>query len=56
METGNLILTRKVGEELVIAGNIVVRVARIRGNRVTLIVEAPREVNIKRGELKERAA
>ena len=46
-----LVLSRKVGQELVIDGNIKVVVNRIAGNRVTIGVEAPDEVHIKRGEL-----
>lgn len=47
-----LVLSRKVGEKLVIGDNITVVVSRISGNRVTLAIEAPQEVRIVRGELK----
>lgn len=53
MESGNLVLTRKVGQEIVIGKDIVVRVARIRGNRVTLIVVADKSVKVIRAELVE---
>lgn len=46
-----LVLSRKVGQEVVIAGNIKVIVNRISGNRVTIGVEAPKDVHILRGEL-----
>ncbi len=46
-----LVLSRKVGEKLIIGGNITVVVSRIAGNRVTLAIEAPKEVRIVRGEL-----
>lgn len=46
-----LVLTRKVGERLVIGDNITVVVTRIAGNRVTVGIEAPTEVPIIRGEL-----
>lgn len=46
-----LILSRKVGEAIIIGGNITVAVARISGNRVTLGIEAPKELNIRRNEL-----
>lgn len=46
-----LVLTRSLGEELVIDGNIRVRVAEIKGGRIRLAVEAPREVSIRRSEL-----
>ncbi|HZL89831.1 MAG TPA: carbon storage regulator [Pirellulaceae bacterium] len=47
-----LVLSRKIGEKLVIDGGIVVTVNRIAGNRVTLGIEAPDHVRIVRGELK----
>jgi len=48
-----LILSRKPNQEIVIGQNIRVAVLRIRGGRVRLGVEAPREQNVRRGELKE---
>jgi carbon storage regulator len=47
-----LVLSRKVGERLVIGDNITVVVSRVAGNRVTLGIEAPSDVRIVRGELK----
>lgn len=47
-----LVLSRKVGEKLIIGDNITVVVSRIAGNRVTLAVEAPNDIRIVRGELK----
>jgi carbon storage regulator len=49
-----LVLTRKVGERLVIGNKIAVVVTRVAGNRVTLGIEAPSDVRIVRGELKSR--
>jgi carbon storage regulator len=46
-----LVLSRKIGERLVIGGNITVVVNRVAGNRVTLGIEAPDTVRIVRGEL-----
>ena len=46
-----LVLSRKIGEKLVIDGNISVVVQKISGNRVTLGIEAPESVRIVRGEL-----
>jgi carbon storage regulator len=46
-----LVLSRKVGEKLVIGENIVVTINRISGNRVTIGIEAPGSVKIVRGEL-----
>ena len=46
-----LVLSRKVGEKLVIGDDIVVTVNRIAGQRVSLGVEAPGHVRIVRSEL-----
>lgn len=46
-----LVLTRKVGEEIVIGNNIRVRVLSIQGNQIRLGFVAPREVPIQRQEL-----
>jgi len=47
-----LVLSRKVGEEVIIAGQIKVTVCRIDGNQVRLGFQAPAEIHIVRGELK----
>lgn len=46
-----LVLSRKVGEKLVINNDVVVTVNAIKGGRITLGIEAPRDVKILRGEL-----
>jgi carbon storage regulator len=48
-----LVLSRKVGEKLVIDGNISVEVVKIQGNRITLGLVAPADVKILRGELNQ---
>ena len=50
-----LVLSRKIGEKIHVGNDITIEVRRVAGNRVTLAVEAPREVRILRGELKEAA-
>jgi carbon storage regulator len=47
-----LVLSRKVGEKLVIGNNITIVVNRVAGNRVTIGIDAPDDVRIIRGELK----
>lgn len=49
-----LILTRRIGESLVIGDNVTVRVLSVKGNQVRLGVEAPREVPVYREEIAER--
>ena len=46
-----LVLTRKIGEAIVIGDSIVVTVNRTTGNRVTLGIEAPLNVRVLRSEL-----
>jgi carbon storage regulator len=46
-----LVLSRKQGEEIVIGGNIRVKVVEVGGNRVKLAFSAPVEVPIRRSEL-----
>jgi carbon storage regulator len=46
-----LVLSRKVGESLVIADNIKLTIVKISGNRVRLGIEAPEDVSILRGEI-----
>jgi carbon storage regulator len=43
-----LVLSRKVGEEVIIDGEIRIAVVRVRGNRVRLGIQAPADVNIRR--------
>ena len=46
-----LILSRKSGQEIVVGGDIRIRVLQVRGNRVRLGFDAPGEVSIQRAEL-----
>ena len=46
-----LVLSRKEGEQLVIGDNITLVISRISGNRVTIGIEAPKDVKIVRSEL-----
>ncbi|MBF8780973.1 carbon storage regulator CsrA [Pseudomonas fulva] len=49
-----LILSRKVGETIVINDNIRVTVLGIKGNQVRIGVEAPADVSVHREEIQER--
>ena len=51
-----LVLSRKVGDKLVIDGNITVEVVKIQGNRISLGIVAPSNVKILRGELTKQQA
>ena len=49
-----LILTRRVGETLVIGDDVNVTVLGVRGNQVRLGVNAPKEVAVHREEIYQR--
>ena len=49
-----LILTRKVGETLVIDGNVKVVIMGIEGKNIRIGVDAPRVVTVHREEIQER--
>ena len=49
-----LILTRRVGERLMIGDDISVTVLGVKGNQVRLGVHAPAEVSVHREEIYER--
>ena len=51
-----LVLTRKVGEEIVIDGRIRVTVTASTGGRVKIGVVAPGDVRVDRGEVAARVA
>lgn len=50
-ENGMLVLSRKKNEKIVIDENIVITIVEIRGDKVRLGIEAPREVPIHRSEV-----
>jgi carbon storage regulator len=49
-----LVLTRKLGEEIVIDGDICVRVVAIQGDKVRLGVTAPKFITVDRDEVHQR--
>ncbi len=51
-----LVLTRRVGEEIVIDGSIHVSVISIRGNHVRIGISAPPDVRVDRREVHEQRA
>jgi carbon storage regulator len=51
-----LVLSRKVGEEIVIGDNIRLMVVSIQGDRMRLGISAPKEVVVDRQEVHEKRA
>ena len=49
-----LILTRRVGETLMIGDDVTVTVLGVRGNQVRIGVNAPKDVSVHREEIYER--
>ena len=49
-----LILTRKVGESLLIGDDVSITILNIRGNQVKIGVQAPKDVSVHREEIYQR--
>ncbi len=49
-----LVLSRKKNQSIIIDGNIVITVVEIRGDKVRLGIEAPKEIPIHRSEVRDR--
>ena len=49
-----LVLTRRVGEEIVIGGEIRVIVTAVRGDRIRIGIDAPPSVRVDRQEIHQR--
>jgi len=51
-----LVLSRRIGEEIVISGDIRITVVEVKGGRIRLGVTAPPDVTVDRREIAERRA
>jgi len=51
-----LVLTRRIGEEIVIDGDVRVKVVLVKGDRMRLGIMAPASVTVDRQEVHERRA
>ena len=49
-----LILTRRIGEKLVIDENVIVTILASKGSQVRIGIEAPRDVQVHREEIFQR--
>ena len=49
-----LILTRRVGESLMIGDDVTITVLGVKGNQVRIVVDAPKEVAVHREEILDR--
>ena len=49
-----LILTRRVGEKVVIGDNITVAIIGVKGNQIRIGINAPKDVTVHREEIYER--
>ena len=49
-----LILSRKVGQSIVINGNVIVKVVRVDGDQIKLGIQAPESVKVNREEIQRQ--
>jgi len=46
-----LVLTRKIGERIVIGDDVVVTIVNVQGDNIRLAIDAPKTIKIYRGEI-----
>jgi carbon storage regulator len=46
-----LVLTRKIGEQIVIGDDIIIKIVEVKGKQVRVGIEAPRSVEVNREEI-----
>jgi len=49
-----LILTRRIGESIIIGDNVTVNILDVRGHQVRIGVEAPKDISVHRDEIYKR--
>ena len=49
-----LILTRRIGESLIIGDDVIVNILNVKGNQVRIGIDAPKEISIHREEIYDR--
>ena len=49
-----LVLTRRVGEKLVIGENVTVTILGVKGNQIRIGIDAPRDIQVNREEIYQR--
>jgi carbon storage regulator len=50
-----LVLSRKIGERIVIEPGIEIEIVEVRGGKVRIGIEAPKDIRIFRSEIAERS-
>lgn len=46
-----LVLSRKIGQQIMIGQDIIIKIVDVQGENVRIAIEAPKEIKIYRGEI-----
>ena len=49
-----LVLTRRVGEKIIIGENVTVAILAVKGGQIRIGIDAPREIQVHREEIYQR--
>lgn len=49
-----LILTRRIGERLIIGDDVTIEILDVKGNQIRLGIDAPKEISVHREEVYKR--
>lgn len=46
-----LVMSRKAGQQIIVGGQVTITIVKVQGNRVSVGIDAPKEIAIQRSEI-----